>query len=194
MTPTTKLTKPAFIACDDLRQIQVLTRQGDDELRQVVPRHVVANRWRQELHLINLPRSKMSAHVAKGIRFAAKMPPLLGDAPRASHSRGTFPTACYRYFCSISLWSCFPSGNLAEERLHVVAYSQGRPTQRRPATRKRMVERLYLLEREGSKPYQALTTPIKRLRKQNGQNREPERNDPHPKAGSAVTRRLPLNS
>ena len=28
-----RLTKPAFIACDDLRQIQVLARQGDDELR-----------------------------------------------------------------------------------------------------------------------------------------------------------------
>ena len=59
------MTKPAFIACDDLRQIQVLARQGDDELRQVVPRHVIGNRWRQELRLINLPRSKMSAHVAK---------------------------------------------------------------------------------------------------------------------------------
>ena len=40
-------------------------------------------------------------------------------------------------------WICFPSGDAAEERVHVVVYSQGRPTQRRPATRKRMVQRLY---------------------------------------------------
>ena len=65
-----------------LRQIQVLARQGDDELRHMVPRHVIGNRWRKELRLINLPRSKMSAHVAKESRFAAKMPPLLGHAPR----------------------------------------------------------------------------------------------------------------
>ena len=76
-----RLTKPAFIACDDLRQVQVLARQGDDELRQMVRRHIIGNRWRQELRLINLPRSKMPAHVAKGIRFAAKTPPLLGQAP-----------------------------------------------------------------------------------------------------------------
>ena len=34
--------------------------------------HIIGNRWRQELRLINLPRSKMSAHVAKGIRFARR--------------------------------------------------------------------------------------------------------------------------
>jgi hypothetical protein len=33
-----RLTKPAFVACDDLRHIQVLTRQSDDELRQMVRR------------------------------------------------------------------------------------------------------------------------------------------------------------
>ena len=66
----------------------MLARQGDDELRQVVPRHVIGNRWRQELRLINLPRSKMSAHVAKGIKFAAKTPPLLGHAPSERRTRG----------------------------------------------------------------------------------------------------------
>jgi hypothetical protein len=30
-----RLTKPAFVACDDLRQIQVLARQSDDERRQM---------------------------------------------------------------------------------------------------------------------------------------------------------------
>ena len=30
-----RLTKPAFVTCDDLRQIQVLARQSDDELRQM---------------------------------------------------------------------------------------------------------------------------------------------------------------
>ena len=80
-----RLTKPAFVARHDLRQIQVLARQSDDELRQMVRRHVIGDRWRQELRLINLPRSKMSAHVAKGIRFVPKMPRLLGHAPRDSN-------------------------------------------------------------------------------------------------------------
>ena len=34
-----RLTKPAFVACDNLRQIQVLAGQSDDELRQMVRRH-----------------------------------------------------------------------------------------------------------------------------------------------------------
>ena len=69
-----RLTKPALIACDDLRQIQMLARQGDDELRQMVPRHIIDDRSRRELRLINLPRSKMSAH------------PSIGQAPRRSSS------------------------------------------------------------------------------------------------------------
>jgi hypothetical protein len=76
-----RLTKPAFVTCDDLRQIQVLARQSDDELRQMVRRHIIDNRRRQELCLINCPRTKMSAHASKGIRFVPKMPPLLGHAP-----------------------------------------------------------------------------------------------------------------
>ena len=76
-----RLTKPAFVACDDLRQIQVLARQSDDELRQMVRRHIIDDRRRQELCLINCPRTKMSAHPSKGIRFVSKMPPLLGHAP-----------------------------------------------------------------------------------------------------------------
>ena len=39
-----RLTKPAFVACDDLRQIQVLARQSDDELRQMVRRHITDDR------------------------------------------------------------------------------------------------------------------------------------------------------
>ena len=44
-----RLTKPAFVACDDLRQIQVLARQHDDELRQMVRRYIIDDRRRQEL-------------------------------------------------------------------------------------------------------------------------------------------------
>src|SRR5277367_6392654 len=79
-----RLTKPAFVACDDLRQIQVLARQSDDELRQMVRRHIIDDRRRQELCLINCPRTKMSAHASKGIRFVPKRPRLLGHAPRAT--------------------------------------------------------------------------------------------------------------
>ena len=72
-----RLTKPAFVACDDPRQIQVLARQSDDELRQMVRRHIIDARRRQELRLINCPSSKMSTHVAKGIRAC----------PHLSHAR-----------------------------------------------------------------------------------------------------------
>src|ERR1700734_3875884 len=82
------LTKPAFVTCDDLRQIQVLARQSDDELRQIVRRHIIDDRRRQELCLINCPRTKMSAHASKGIRFVPKMPPLLGHAPSCLAERG----------------------------------------------------------------------------------------------------------
>src|SRR5215831_20497422 len=92
---STRLTKPAFVACDDLRQIQVLARQSDDELRQMVRRHIIDDRRRQELRLINCPRTKMSAHASRGIRFVPKMPPLLGHAPSGSgltfESRLGFP-------------------------------------------------------------------------------------------------------
>ena len=63
-----------------LRQVEALARQTDDELRQMIRRRPIGDRRRQELRLINLLSSKMSAHVAKGIKFAAKMPPLLGQA------------------------------------------------------------------------------------------------------------------
>ena len=78
-----RLTKPAFVACDDLRQIQVLARQSDDELRQMVRRHIIDDRRRQELCLINCPRTKMSAHASKGRNrtLGPKLPPLLGHAP-----------------------------------------------------------------------------------------------------------------
>jgi hypothetical protein len=46
-----RLTKPAFVARHDLRQIQVLARQSDDELRQMVRRHIIDDRRRQELCL-----------------------------------------------------------------------------------------------------------------------------------------------
>src|ERR1700688_3032898 len=82
-----RLTKPAFVACEDLRQIQVLARQSDDELRQMVRRHIIDDRRRQELCLINCPRTKMSAHASKGIRFVPKMPPLLGHTPSCPHGR-----------------------------------------------------------------------------------------------------------
>ncbi len=82
-----RLTKPAFVACDDLQQIQVLARQSDDELRQMVRRHIIDDRRRQELCLINCPRTKMSAHASMGIRFAPKMPPLLGHAPSVPDSK-----------------------------------------------------------------------------------------------------------
>ena len=36
-----RLTKPAFVARHDLRQIHVLPRQSDDELRQMVRRHII---------------------------------------------------------------------------------------------------------------------------------------------------------
>ena len=55
-----RLTKPAFVACDDLRQIQVLARQSDDEVRQMVRRHIIDERRWQKLCLINCPRTKMS--------------------------------------------------------------------------------------------------------------------------------------
>ena len=76
------LTKPALVAPDDLRQVEALARQSDDELRQMIPWHVIRDRRRQELRLINLPRSKMSAHVAKRIEFVPKMLRLLRHAPR----------------------------------------------------------------------------------------------------------------
>src|SRR4029077_18849958 len=76
-----RLTKPAFVARHDLRQIQVLPRQSDDELRQMVRRHIIDKRRWQKLCLINFPRTKMSAHASKGIRFVPKTPPLLGHAP-----------------------------------------------------------------------------------------------------------------
>ena len=69
-----RVTKPAFVACDNLRQFEALARQSDDELRQMVRRHIIDDRRRQELRLINLPRSKMSAHVAKEL-----------DSPRKRH-------------------------------------------------------------------------------------------------------------
>jgi hypothetical protein len=77
MRGSRRLTKPTFVACADLQQIQVLARQSDDELRQMVRRH----RRRQELCLIDCPRTKMFAHASKGIRFVRKTPPLLGHAP-----------------------------------------------------------------------------------------------------------------
>ena len=64
--------KPVFVACDDLRQIQVLARQKHDELRQMVRRHIIDDRRRQELCLINCPRTEMSAHAAKGIDLSRK--------------------------------------------------------------------------------------------------------------------------
>jgi len=70
-----------FVACDDLRQIQVLARQSDDELRQMVRRHIIDERRWQKLCLINFPRTKMSAHDLNGIRFVPKTPRLLGHAP-----------------------------------------------------------------------------------------------------------------
>ena len=66
------LTKPALVAPDDLRQVEALARQSDDELRQMIPWHVIRDRRRQELRLINLPRSKMSAQVAKQINSFRK--------------------------------------------------------------------------------------------------------------------------
>src|SRR5262245_8896337 len=60
-----RLTKPALVACDDLRHIQVLARQSDDELRQMVRRHIIDHRRRQELYLINCPSTKMSAHASR---------------------------------------------------------------------------------------------------------------------------------
>ena len=87
-----RLTKTAFVACDDLRQIQVLARQSDDEMRQMVRRHIIDDRRRQELCLINCPRTKMSAHASKGIKFVPKMPPLLGHAPnRCDNAAGGHP-------------------------------------------------------------------------------------------------------
>jgi hypothetical protein len=37
----------------------VLARKSDDELRQMVRRHIIDDRRRQELCLINCPRTKM---------------------------------------------------------------------------------------------------------------------------------------
>jgi hypothetical protein len=65
----------------------------------------------------------------------------------------------------------FSKRDPAEPRVHVVVYSQGRPTQRRPATRKHVVQRLYPYgERKGNNrrwsDAKAQMTPMKRLRRQ----------------------------
>ena len=80
------------------------------------PRHVIGNRWRQQLRLINLPRSKLSAHVAKGIRFAAKTPPLLGHAPSLEARMALRP-------------GCARSGVVMQSAL---TFSSGRPNELAP--------------------------------------------------------------
>ena len=67
-----RLTKPAFVARHDLRQIQVLPRQSHDQVRQMVRRHIIDERRWQKLCLINFPRTKMSAHDPNGIKFVPK--------------------------------------------------------------------------------------------------------------------------
>jgi hypothetical protein len=61
--------------------------ESDDELRQMVRRHIIDDRRRQEWGLINCPRTKKSAHASKGIRFVPKIPRLLGHAPSFLHDR-----------------------------------------------------------------------------------------------------------
>ena len=68
-----RLTKPAFVACDDLRQIQVLARQSDDELRQMVGRHIIDDRRRQELCLINCPRTKQTVRKLRDTKSAVRI-------------------------------------------------------------------------------------------------------------------------
>ena len=53
--------------------------------------------------------------------------------------------------CSTSLWSCFPSGNLAEERLHVV-FIRKEDQHSEDRLLANVWPKLYPLEREGSKP------------------------------------------
>jgi hypothetical protein len=69
----------------------------------------------------------------------------------ASRSRGAFPVSCYRDLQHFAV-HLLSSGDPAEERVHVVVYSQGTLAQRRPATRKLVVQRLYASQRVGSKP------------------------------------------
>ncbi|MCW2286815.1 hypothetical protein M2323_004620 [Rhodoblastus acidophilus] len=57
-----RLAERALVGADDLRQIEALAHQRDHEMGQVIRRHVIRNRRRQQLSLINLPRPKRLAH------------------------------------------------------------------------------------------------------------------------------------
>ena len=116
----------------------------------------------------------------------------------ASCSRGTFPTALLSRSAAFRRWICFPSGTRRRKSACrcLFAREDQHGEDRLLANAWSKEQRLYPLEREGSKPSIGQTrersrAPIKRLRKQkNGQNRGALLNDPHPKAGSVVTRRL----
>jgi hypothetical protein len=108
------------------------------------------------------------------ISAVAKWP---SDFPRTCLRRAGHSRCLVIVICSISRRSCFPSGDPTEDRVHVVVYSQGRPH-----SEDRLLANVwskdYIRRREKVASRQlvsvtALTTPIKRLRKQNGQNREP---------------------
>ena len=76
-----RLTKPAFVTCDDLRQIQVLARQSDDELPDGPPAH---NRRPPPARVVSdqLSKDENVGSCLKRIRFVPKMAQLLGHAPR----------------------------------------------------------------------------------------------------------------
>ena len=100
-----RLTKPAFVACDDLRQ-QVLARQSEDELRQMVRRHIIDDRRRQGCVCIIVQRRKCLL-MPQGNQFVPKMPitrtssyvhgpPLGGRGAGVSNNRRLFQLLAFK--------------------------------------------------------------------------------------------------
>jgi hypothetical protein len=83
-----RLAERTRLATSDLREIQALADQRQDEPRQVVLRHVVLHVCRQELRLIDLPGAKVLAHGnQKQSDAPTKFYQLLGQAPSKAYPR-----------------------------------------------------------------------------------------------------------
>ena len=111
----------------------------------------------------------------------------------ASSLRRTFPTACCRdlQHFAVDLFSKW--GPRRRKSAWRCLFAR-KTNKAKTATRKRMVQRLYPSEREGSKPPIGQTHANKTVAKAKWPKSGALLNDPHPKAGSAVARRPPLNS
>jgi hypothetical protein len=90
----------------------------------------------------------------------------LSASARASRSRGAFPGLVI-LICSISRCICFQAGTPPKKECMFLFKRKEDQHSERPATRKRMVQRLYVPEREGSKPSIGQTRECSR-RRQNG--------------------------